>query len=103
MVEPVAELNEGRFLQTPDLLKKTNSQLVISPQTALKISKQDIRSTLKASTLDGVFASVFESATSGVILSNFLLQLGATSVEIGILSAATFTGRNDFRSDRTLY
>ena len=87
MVEPVAELNEGRFIQTPDLLKKTSSQLVISPQTALKISKQDIRLTLKASTLDGVFASVFESATSGVILSNFLLQLGATSVEIGLLSA----------------
>jgi MFS family permease len=87
MVEPVVELNEVRSLQTPDILEKTISQLVVSPKTALNISKQEIRSTLKASTLDGVFASVFESATSGVILSNFLLQLGATNVEIGILSA----------------
>jgi len=63
------------------------SQLVLPAKTALKISKQDIRSTLKASTIDGVFATVFESATGGVLLSNFLLQLGASSVEIGILSA----------------
>ncbi len=87
MVEPVAESNKVRSLQNPDILEKTKSQLVLSPTTVLDVSKKDIRSTLKASTLDGLFASVFESATSGVILSNFLLQLGATSVEIGILSA----------------
>ena len=87
MVEPVAELNEARSLHAPDILETTISQLVLPPPTASKISKQDIRSTLKASTLDGVFATVFESATAGVLLSNFLLQLGATSVEIGILSA----------------
>jgi MFS family permease len=87
MVEPVAELNEARSLHTPDILEKTISQLVLPPKIAPQISKQDIRSTLKASTLDGVFATVFESATAGVLLSNFLLQLGATSVEIGILSA----------------
>ncbi len=87
MVEPVAELNKAQSIQTPDILEKTRSQLVLSPTKTLEISKKDIRSTLKASTLDGVFASVFESATTGVILSNFLLQLGATSIEIGILSA----------------
>jgi MFS family permease len=87
MVEPVAELNEALSLQTPDILEKTISQLVLPPKTPLKISKQEIRSTLKFSTLDGVFATIFESATAGVLLSNFLLQLGATSVEIGILSA----------------
>jgi hypothetical protein len=87
MVEPVAELNKARSIQTPDIVQKTQSQLVLSPTKALDVSKKDIRETLKASTLDGLFASVFESATSGVILSNFLLELGATSVEIGILSA----------------
>ena len=87
MVEPVAELNEPLSLQTPEILEKTISQLVLPAKTALKISKQDIRATLKASTLDGTFASVFDSATGGVLLSNFLLQLGASSVEIGILSA----------------
>ncbi|WP_293129003.1 MFS transporter [Microcoleus sp. bin38.metabat.b11b12b14.051] len=87
MVEPVAELNQPLSLQTPEILEKTSSQLVLPAKTALQISKQDIRSTLRSSTLDGVFATIFESATTGVILSSFLLQLGATSVEIGILSA----------------
>ncbi|MEG4959024.1 MULTISPECIES: MFS transporter [unclassified Microcoleus] len=87
MVEPVAELNQPLSFQTPEILDNKISQLVLPPKTALKISKQDIRSTLKASILDGVFASVFESATAGVLLSNFLLQLGASSVEIGIFSA----------------
>ena len=87
MVEPVAELIEPLSLQAPEILEKTRSQLVIPSKTALKIPKQDIRPTLKASTIDGVFATVFESATGGVLLSNFLLQLGASSVEIGILSA----------------
>ncbi|NQE36874.1 MFS transporter [Microcoleus asticus] len=87
MVEPVAELNQPLSFQTPEILDNQISQLVLPPKTALKISKQDIRSTLKASILDGVFASVFESATAGVLLSNFLLQLGASSVEIGIFSA----------------
>ena len=87
MVEPVAQLNEPLSLQTPEILDKKISQLVLSPKTDLKISKQDVRSTLKASTLDGIFCNVFESATSGVLLSNFLLQLGASSVEIGIFSA----------------
>ncbi|WP_333362604.1 MFS transporter [Microcoleus sp. herbarium14] len=87
MVEPVAELKEPLSLQTPEILDQKKSQLVLLPKTSLKISKQNIRSTLRASTIDGVFATVFESATGGVLLSNFLLQLGASSVEIGIFSA----------------
>ena len=87
MVEPVAQLNESLSLQTPEILDKKISQLVQCPKTDLKISKQDVRSTLKASTLDGIFSTIFESATSGVLLGNFLLQLGASSVEIGIFSA----------------
>lgn len=50
-------------------------------------SKQDIRSSLKASTFDGVFSTFFTCVTADVLLSNFLLQLGATSVEIGLLAA----------------
>jgi len=87
MVEPVAELNKPVSLQTSEILDNKVSQLVLYPKTGLKIAKQDVRSTLKASTIEGVFAAVFESATTGLLLSNFLLQLGATSVEIGILSA----------------
>ena len=87
MVEPVAQLNEPLSLETPEILDKEISQLVLSPKTYLKISKQDVRSTLKASTLDGIFCTVFESATGGVLMSNFLLQLGASSVDIGIFPA----------------
>ncbi|MDZ7957503.1 MAG: MFS transporter [Aulosira sp. DedQUE10] len=52
-----------------------------------KISQQATRTSLKASTLDGVFATIFSNITGGVILINFLLQLGATPVEIGLLSS----------------
>lgn len=53
----------------------------------LKIPKPAIRSSLRASTLDGVFSAIFGSITGGVFLSNLLLQLGASSVEIGMLSS----------------
>lgn len=52
-----------------------------------KISKQGIRTSLKASTLDGALATIFSNITGGVLLINFLLQLGATPVEIGLLSS----------------
>ncbi|HBB33214.1 MAG TPA: MFS transporter [Cyanobacteria bacterium UBA8803] len=57
----------------------------VAPSTPL--SRQAIRSSLRASTLDGVFSTLFACITAEVLLSNFLLDLGATSVEIGLLSA----------------
>lgn len=50
-------------------------------------SKPAIRSSLKASTCDSVFAALFGGITGGALLSNFLLELGASTVEIGILSS----------------
>ncbi len=55
-----------------------------SPQ---KISKQAIRTSLQASTLDGVLAVIFSASTGGVLLTNFLLNLDATPVEIGLMSS----------------
>ncbi|KAF3887669.1 MULTISPECIES: MFS transporter [Nostocales] len=62
---------------------------VRAPKTdaSAKISKQAIRTSLKASTIDGILASIFTNITSGVLLVNFLLELGATPVEIGLLSS----------------
>ncbi|WP_337907102.1 MFS transporter [Iningainema tapete] len=60
---------------------------VAADLAAKKISKQAIRTSLKASTLDGVFATIFSNIAGGVLLINFLLQLGATPVEIGFLSS----------------
>ena len=66
-------------LTVPDPTLKTDSPP--------KISKQATRTSLKASTLDGVFATIFSNITGGVLLVNFLLQLGASPVEIGLLSS----------------
>lgn len=59
----------------------------VQPPQQHQLSTQDIRTSLRASTLDGIFAAVFTSITSGVLLTNFLLQLGASPVEIGMLSS----------------
>jgi MFS family permease len=59
----------------------------VVPTPPLSIPKKSVRTTLRASTLDGVFATIFGIVTTGVLLTNFLLELGATSVEIGLLSS----------------
>lgn len=56
-----------------------------SPST--KIDKADIRSSLHASTLDGVFATIFTNITGGVLLSNFLVELNASPLQIGMLAS----------------
>ena len=62
------------------------TELTITHQPPV-ISKSALRTSLKASTIDGVFAAIFSSVTSGVLLTNFLLQLGASPLEIGMLSS----------------
>ncbi len=56
-------------------------------QLSPKTSKNVIRRSLRASTLDGVFATVFSNTTGGVLLSNFILNLGASSTQIGLLAS----------------
>jgi MFS family permease len=68
---------------------------VPTPQPALastaksnpQVYKDAIRTSLKASTLDGVFAGVFGVTTGGILLSNFLLELDASPVVFGMLSS----------------
>jgi MFS family permease len=60
---------------------------IASVVPSAKPTKQQIRNSLKASTCDGIFSTIFSCVTSDVLLSNFLLKLGATSVEIGYLAA----------------
>jgi MFS family permease len=66
---------------------QTIPEAVVTPELPIKISKASIRHSLRASTLDGVFATVFSGVTGGILLTNFLLELGATSVEIGLLAS----------------
>jgi MFS family permease len=52
-----------------------------------RIPTAEIRHSLIASSLDAVFAAIYSNLTSGVLLSNFLVDLRANSFEVGILSA----------------
>jgi hypothetical protein len=69
------------------------TEAVVVPNPPLSISKEAIRTSLRASTVDSVFATIFSSATTGILLTNFLLELGATSVEIGFLSSIPMLGK----------
>jgi MFS family permease len=53
----------------------------------LNASKAEIRTSLKASTLDGMFATVFSTVTGGVLLTNFLLGLSASPTEIAMVAS----------------
>jgi MFS family permease len=68
---------------SPDRLDDAASILVASNLA----SKAAIRTSLKASTLDGVFATIFSNITGGVLLSNFLVELHASPTEIGLLTS----------------
>ncbi|BAY94842.1 MULTISPECIES: MFS transporter [unclassified Tolypothrix] len=67
----------------------TTPQLTLTSTTKSnsQLYKDAIRTSLKASTLDAVFATVFGVATGGILLSNFLLELGASPVVFGMLSS----------------
>ncbi|MCU0567781.1 MAG: MFS transporter [Oculatellaceae cyanobacterium Prado106] len=63
------------------------SAIASTPFPFTRATKEVIRSSLKASTLDGVFAAIFSNITTGVLLTNFLLELGAKPTQIGLLAA----------------
>jgi MFS family permease len=65
--------------------QRHTNQINVDGET--KLSKGYIRTSLKASTCDGIFSAFFSCVTAEILLGNFLLQLGANSLEIGMLSA----------------
>lgn len=73
-----------------DLSDAPVSNIVAVDVAALRsprLVKQDIRRSLKASTLDGVFAVIYSNVTGGVLLTNFLMDLGASATQIGFLAS----------------
>ena len=75
---PIHEIAEDRaFTET----------VLLTQNPPLKLSKPQIRSSLRALTLESLFAAVFYSIIGGALLSNFLLELGAGAVEIGLLAS----------------
>lgn len=73
----ISEISLGEFA------KPSSRQLT----SILNASKAEIRTSLKASTLDGMFATFFSGVTGGVLLTNFLLELGANPTEIAMLAS----------------
>lgn len=61
------------------------SPLELTPPIA--IAKDAVRTSLQASTMDGVFATIFSNVAGGVLLSNFLVELDASPMEVGLLSS----------------
>ncbi|AFY45881.1 MFS transporter [Nostoc sp. PCC 7107] len=61
--------------------------LVPSKKPVFCISKDGIRTSLRASTLDAILATVFGITTGGILLSNFLVELDASPVVFGMLSS----------------
>ncbi|MBF2067906.1 MAG: MFS transporter [Calothrix sp. C42_A2020_038] len=53
----------------------------------LKIPKDSIRTSLRASTIDVIFATIFTITKSGILLGNFLVELGASPIAFGMLSS----------------
>jgi MFS family permease len=70
-----------------DMEHSMTTEAEISVNTASKLDKQAVRGSLKASTWDSVFSSMYISITGGVLLSNFLLELGASPMQIGMVSS----------------
>ncbi len=56
-------------------------------ETSAVTVKNSIRSSLKASTWDGVFAAVYTNIAGGVLLTNFLMDLGASPTQVGLLAS----------------
>jgi MFS family permease len=60
---------------------------IVTAKIAPSNKKVSVRQSLQASTVDGGLAAVFSNITGGILLSNFLLDLGANSVEIGTIAS----------------
>jgi MFS family permease len=74
--------------QLPDIPSILPCDRKTHPENILpKIPKGAIRTSLRASTIDGVFATVFSITTTGILLSNFLVELGASPVVFGMVSS----------------
>jgi len=73
---------------TVEIAEITASLTPLAPtSTPNRISKDAIRTSLRASTGDGIFAALFSIATGAVLLGNFLVELDASPVVFGLVSS----------------
>jgi len=79
-IETLTHLSQG----SPEPITGTESLFPSATEPDSKIPKDALRTSLRASTIDGVFATIFSNIVGGVLLSNFLVELHASPVEIGL-------------------
>lgn len=72
---------------SPEPITGTESVISFGKEPESRLSKPEIRQSLHASTLDGIFATVFSNLAGGVLLSNFLVELHANPTEVGMLAS----------------
>lgn len=82
-IETITALSQD----SPEPITGMEPVFPLAAQPESRLSKAAIRSSLRASTLDGIFAAVFSNIAGGVLLSNFLVELNASPVEIGMLAS----------------
>ena len=73
----------------PEITKVAAQETAISPTAKSRalLTKDNIRTSLRASTIDGAFAAFYTITTTGILLSNFLVELHASPVAIGMLTS----------------
>ena len=73
----------------PEITNIALPETVISPsaKAGTRVTKDAIRTSLRASTVDSAFAAVYTITTTGILLSNFLVELHASPVAIGMLTS----------------
>lgn len=74
---------------TSEVIQVTQPQTTLTHTTksSIRIPKDVIRTSLRASTVDAVLAAIFSLGTSGILLSNFLVELDASPILFGMLSS----------------
>ncbi|NMG07081.1 MFS transporter [Brasilonema sp. UFV-L1] len=67
-------------ISEPSVVSTSTPNPAISKKNAIRIS-------LRASTIDALFAAIFSMTTTNILLSNFLVELNASPVVVGMLSS----------------
>jgi MFS family permease len=88
--EPLSRLGVKQDFATPLAAEIVEGALPVAEKAAECSEPQlktSIRNSLKASTVDGVFAAIYSSITGGVLVTNFLMDLNASTVQIGLVAS----------------
>ena len=82
------EFNKGTPLVAKITEVATPEKVISSTaKPGTPVTKNAIRTSLRASTIDSAFAALYTITTTGILLSNFLVDLHASPVAIGMLAS----------------